>query len=138
MVAESGRKDLAALASPNCGELYGLTCLENSVQDHPGNYTRFICISKNPEIYPGADRTSVMLRLPHRPGSLYHALGELYALDVNLLKLESRPIPGSDFQFQFYFDLETSVYSDRFLQMLSGLEEVSSSFRYLGSYSEVI
>ena len=76
--------------------------------------------------------------MPHRPGSLYHALGELYALDVNLLKLESRPIPGSDFQFQFYFDLETSVYSDRFLQMLSGLEEVCSSFRYLGSYSEVI
>ena len=69
-VAESGRTDWAALASRACAELYGLDCLAEAVQDQGNNYTRFICISKNLEIYPGADRTSLMMVLPHKPGSL--------------------------------------------------------------------
>ena len=135
---ESGRKDAAALSSSTCAELYGLDCILNSVQDHGGNYTRFICISKKLEIYPGADKTSVMAILPHKPGSLYHALSALYALGVNVIKLESRPLPNSDFNFMFYFDLSTSVYSDSFKQMLVRFEESSEMFKYLGSYTEVV
>ena len=73
-VAKSGRTDIAAIASYDCASLYGLKCLESDIQDRGNNYTRFICISKNLEIYPGADRTSVMMTLPHRPGSLCRAL----------------------------------------------------------------
>ena len=135
---ESGRKDAAALSSSSCAELYGLECLLSSVQDHGGNFTRFICISKKLEIYPGADKTSVMLILPHKPGSLYHALSGLFALGVNINKLESRPLPESDFEFMFYFDLSTSVYSESFKQMLVRLEESSKTLRYLGSYMEVV
>ncbi|NLD06156.1 MAG: bifunctional chorismate mutase/prephenate dehydratase [Synergistaceae bacterium] len=138
MLFESGRKDAAALSSSLCAELYGLQCLHSSVQDHGGNFTRFICISKKLEIYPGADKTSVMVILSHKPGSLYHALSGLFALGVNINKLESRPLPESDFEFMFYFDLSTSVYSESFKQMLVGLEESSKMLRYLGSYMEVV
>ena len=138
MVASSDRNDLAALSSRSCMKLYGLECLESSVQDQDNNYTRFVCISKNLEIYPGADRTSIMAVLPHEPGSLYKLLSRFYALGINLNKLESRPIPGRDFEFMFYFDLETSVYSPRFLQLMGELPSLCEEFSYLGSYSEVV
>ena len=137
-VAESDRRDIAALSSRACIELYGLDCLAASVQDESGNFTRFICISKNLEIYPGADRTSLMMVLPHRPGSLYKVLSRFYALGINLNKLESRPMPERNFEFMFYFDLDTSVYSPQFIQLMGELEDVCESFAYLGSYSEVI
>lgn len=137
-VFDSGRRDMAALSSRSCAELYGLNCLQTSVQDSSANFTRFICLSKKLEIYPGADKTSVMMVLPHRPGSLYAALGRFYALGINLIKLESRPLPNSDFEFMFYFDLETSVYSEEFMQMFNDIQSMCSEFRYLGSYSEAV
>lgn len=138
MVAASGRNDIAALASRECMQYYGLRCLKSSVQDSSANYTRFICISKQLEIYPGADRTSIMATLPHEPGSLYKLLSKLYALGINLNKLESRPIPDRDFEFMFYFDLDTPVYSPKFMQFMGELESVYETFAYLGSYSEII
>ena len=138
MVAESGRSDAAALSSRACMELYGLSCLAASVQDQGNNFTRFICIAKDLEIYPGADRTSLMMVLPHEPGSLYKALSRFYALGVNLNKLESRPMPERNFEFMFYFDLETSVYSPQFMQLMGELPELCEEFTYLGSYSEVV
>ncbi len=137
-VAKSDRRDVAALASYGCAELYGLECLKRSVEDSANNHTRFICISKDLEIYPGADKTSLMMVLPHRPGALYKALSRFYALGINLIKLESRPIPGRDFEFTFYFDLETSVYSDEFVKLMCDMDGICEEFRYLGSYSEVL
>ena len=138
MVAESGRRDVAALCSRSCAGLYGLECLASSVQDQGNNYTRFICISRDLEIYPGADRTSLMMVLPHAPGSLYKVLSRFYALGINLNKLESRPIPDRDFEFMFYFDLDTSVYSPQFIQLMGEIQSLCEDFSYLGSYSEVI
>ena len=138
MVANSGRNDVAALSSRACAELYGLACLKSSVQDNDNNHTRFICISKNLEIYPGADKTSIMMVLPHKPGALYKLLARLYTLGINVTKLESRPIPNRDFEFMFYFDLETSIYSEEFVQLICELDELCEEFKYLGSYSEVV
>ena len=76
--------------------------------------------------------------LPHKPGSLYKALARLYALGINLRKLESRPIPHRDFEFMFYFDLETSIYSSEFVKLICELNTISEDFRYLGSYSEIL
>lgn len=137
-VAQSETGDVAALSSRSCMKLYGLECLESSVQDMGNNFTRFICISKNLEIYPGADRTSLMMVLPHTPGSLYKVLSRFYALGLNLNKLESRPMPERNFEFMFYFDLDTSVYSPQFIQLMGEMETISEEFSYLGSYSEVI
>ena len=137
-VAKSERTDVAAISSYNCVELYGLKRLAADIQDRSNNYTRFICISKKLEIYPGADKTSLMLVLPHRPGALYQILGRFYALGMNLIKLESRPLPDREFEFMFYFDLETSVYSDEFIRLVDDLDAICEEFQYLGSYSEVI
>ena len=138
MVAESDRDDIAAISSRSCAPLYGLDCLASSIQDKGNNYTRFICISKNLEIYPGADRTSLMMIISHKPGSLYRVLARFYALGINLVKLESRPIPDRDFEFMFYFDLDTPVYSSEFIQLICELDSLCEEFRYLGSYSEMI
>ena len=137
-VAKSERNDVAAIASHNCADLYGLKCIDTDIQDRGNNYTRFICISRKLEIYPGADKTSIMMTLPHQPGSLSKVLSRFYSLGLNLIKLESRPIPERDFEFMFYFDLETSIYSEEFSLMIDELSGISDEFRYLGSYSEVI
>ena len=138
MVHDSGRKDLAALSSRSCAELYGLNCLKASVQDAGSNFTRFICISKNLEIYPGANRTSLMMTIPHRRGALSHVLSRFKALDINLNKLESRPLANSDFEFMFYFDIDCSVYNDSFLRVFDDLQGAVTTLKYLGSYSEVV
>ena len=138
MVAESGDPGVAALSSRFCAEHYGLQTLQANVQDQDNNYTRFICISKKPEIYPGADRTSFMMIISHKPGSLYNVLSKFYALGINLRKLESRPLPGREFEFMFYFDIESSVYAPEMEKLFLDLESESEEFRYLGTYNEVI
>ena len=138
MVAESDRQDVAALSSRSCAQLYGLECLEASVQDEGNNRTRFICISRNLEIYPGSDKTSIMMVLPHKPGSLQRVLSRMYVLGINVTKLESRPLPDRDFEFMFYFDLETSIYSHEFVQLMCELDDLCEEFKYLGSYCEVV
>ena len=138
MVAQSQNSHAAAISSKNCEEIYGLCSLADSIQDKGNNRTRFICISKNLEIYPGADKTSIMMVLPHKPGTLYKVLARLYVLGINVIKLESRPIPDRDFEFMFYFDLETSIYSQEFVQLMCELDDLCEEFKYLGSYSEVV
>lgn len=137
LVAESDRTDIAALASFDCGKLYGLECLEEAVQDNSNNYTRFVCISKKMEIYPGADKTSLMMVVSHKPGSLYNVLARFNALGIQLSKLESRPIPERDFDYMFYFDIVSEVYSEEFVRLMNQLEELSREFKYLGSYMEI-
>ena len=138
MVRDSGRTDAAAISSANCAPLYGLEILKNEIQNNSNNHTRFICISKKPEIYPGADHTSLMLVLPNRPGALYQLLSRFNACGINLTKLESRPLPGRDFEFMFYFDLDVSVNSPSFARFIEELDVTLDRFTYLGSYSEVI
>lgn len=79
-----------------------------------------------------------MMVVSHQPGSLYKVLSRFYALGINLNKLESRPIPERNFEFMFYFDIDTSVYSPEFIQLMGELQSLSEEFVYLGSYSEVV
>lgn len=138
MVAESERRDVAALASRACARIYGLDVLASSAQDQGNNYTRFACISKDLSIYPGADRSTFMLVVNHEPGALYKVLAKFYDLDINIIKLESRPIPDRDFEFMFYFDIDCPAASPEFFTLVRSLESTCEEFRYLGSYSEVI
>ena len=138
MVAESGRTDVAALSSRACASLYGLSVLARQVNDSDNNDTRFACITKDLQVFPGADRTSLMMVAPHEPGALYKVLARFYALDINLTKLQSRPILGQDFEFMFYFDLDASVYSPEFASLVCELEDFCDDFKYLGTYSELV
>ncbi len=79
-----------------------------------------------------------MVVTPHRPGALYQVMSRFNALGINLIKLESRPIPDRDFEFMFYFDLDVSVYAKEFFQLMGELEHMCEDFRYLGSYSEIV
>ncbi|MBP3376379.1 MAG: chorismate mutase [Clostridia bacterium] len=138
MVAESGRDDIAALSSRFCAELYGLETLSEAVQDMGNNHTRFICISKDAEIYPGADKLTLMLVTPNKPGALYNVLSCFNALGVNMTKLESCPIPERDFESMFYFDFTVSVYSNNLERLLCELEARGERYKLLGAYSEII
>ncbi len=136
MVAESDRNDIAAIASRACGELYDLSTVCPTVSNSASNYTRFICISRDLEIYPGANKISVTLSLPHQPGSLYNMLSRFAALGMNLTKLESRPVPGSEFEFRFHFDLEASVAEPEVVKLLCEMDEGTERFVFLGNYQE--
>ncbi len=138
MVAESGRNDVAAIASSDCAELYALNELESAVQNAKNNYTRFICIAKDLQIFPGADRSSIMMTTLHKPGALYSVLSKFNAHSINVRKLESRPMPEKDFEFLFYFDIEASVYSPDLYQLFDELYAENCNFTYFGSYSEII
>jgi len=136
MVADSERRDIAAISSRPCAELYGLEVLSDNIQNSDHNYTRFIVISKQMAIYPGADRISIMVTVPHKPGALYRLMAKFSVLGVNLLKLESRPIAGRDFEFMFYFDFEGSVYDPDIVRLLADMAAGPDLFVFLGSYSE--
>ena len=137
-VAASGRRDLAVIASRACAELYGLSVVAEGVQDAAFNYTRFICISKNLEIYPDANKFSIMLSLPHRPGALNGIISKFAAIDVNLTKLESRPIPGMDFEFRFTFEFDAVPSDANVLCLLAELamDPEIEHFDFLGAYAE--
>ncbi|MBO5940993.1 MAG: chorismate mutase [Kiritimatiellae bacterium] len=137
-IVASGRKDVAVIASRECAELYGLEIIKEDVANTSNNYTRFICISKSNEIYPDANKFSVMMSLGHRPGALTDVLVKFAAIGVNLTKLESRPVPGSDFEFRFIFDFEATPRDSRVVKMLSGFstDPDIEHFTFLGAYSE--
>ncbi len=128
--------DIAAIASHPACELYGLVPIAKNIQNSDNNYTRFICISKDCDIYPGADRISLILALKHRPGALYEILAKLTALEINLIKLESCPIVGHDFEFMFFFEMQGSVHDPKVAAMLESLEQTCESFKFLGNYAE--
>ena len=136
MVARSQRRDLACIASPQCAELYNLSviCHEIQISDH--NYTRFICISKNIQVYPGSNKISLMLSLPHKKASLYRLLAKFASLGLNLTKIESRPIPGSDFEYMFYLDIEGDLRNPKVIKMLSQLSSGPDQFSFFGNYLE--
>lgn len=137
MVAESERNDVAAISSASCAELYGLSVASDAIQNNSSNYTRFICISRDMQIFPGASRISLMMTLPHRPGSLSEMLSRFSVMGINLTKLESRPAVGKEFEFMFYFDLETSVLDDGVLSLLCELESTLDTCIFLGNYTEI-
>ena len=135
-VAECDRDDVAAIASKVCGELYGLDIVDDDISNSEYNYTRFICISRKMEIYPTANKISLMLNLAHEPGSLNAVVSRLAIAGVNLLKLESRPIPGREFEFKFFFDMAASARDPEVVRLLSELEAHCDKLVFLGCYDE--
>ena len=137
MVAESGNRHAAAISSHPCAALYGLECVNDAIQDSDNNYTRFFCITKEPVIYAGANRISLILACDNKPGALYEILSKLAALNINMTKLESCPVSGRNFEFIFFLELEASVQAAGVLPMLQEMERSCASFNFLGSYAEV-
>lgn len=137
-LAASGRTDRAVIASRACAELYGLEVVAEGISDAAFNYTRFICISRGLEISPDATKLGLMLSLPHRPGSLNGIISKFAAIGVNLTKLESRPLPGMDFEFRFTFEFDATPTDPAVLGLLSELsrDPEVEHFTFLGAYAE--
>ena len=128
----------ASISSKNCIDLYNMEVLARDIQNFDSNHTRFICFAKDARIYPGANRTSIMMVVSHKPGTLFSVLSKFNATGANLVKLESRPIPGRDFEFMFYFDIELSIYDNKFASLISELDHCGEQFKYFGTYQEII
>ena len=137
MVAERGDRHVAAISSHPCAALYGLESVSDDIQDSDNNYTRFICVTKDPVIYAGASRISLIIACDNKPGALYEILSKLAALGINMTKLESCPVTGRNFEFIFFLELEASVQAPGVLAMLEELERSCAGFHFLGNYAEV-
>ena len=135
-VANSDRDDLAVIASKACADLYGLSEVDDDISNSRNNYTRFICISRKLEIYPQARKISLMLNLAHEPGALNAVVSRLAIAGVNLLKLESRPLPGREFEFRFFFDMAASAADPDIVRLMGELEAHCDKFTFLGCYDE--
>ena len=136
MVSQSDDIDVAAIASRESAKTYELEVMFANIQNAEENYTRFICISKDMEIYDGSNKMSIMFSVPHRPGSLCEVMTRFASYDLNITKLESRPIPEKEFEFVFYFDFEGSVGKEGVLETLDGIDGDLEQFKFLGNYWE--
>ncbi len=135
-VAHSDRDDLAVIASKVCADLYGLSVVGEDISNAYNNYTRFICISRQLEIYPQARKISLMLNLAHEPGALNAVVSRLALAGINLLKLESRPLPGREFEFRFFFDMAANAADPDVARLMGELEANCERFTFLGCYDE--
>lgn len=136
MVAESGRTDIAAISSESCASLYGLSVLGRDLQNSNVNYTMFYCISKNLEIIGEVDKAAFMFNIPNRTGSLADVLGRFAAYGINLIKIESKPIGGKDFEFMFYAEADCKTLDEPLIRLLCELSETLEVFLFIGAYRE--
>lgn len=137
-VAEAQDRSVAAIAGEACAKLYGLSVLTGDIQNESNNDTRFLCITKGASCYAGADRMSILVNCANSPGALYQMIAKISALGINMCKLESMPIPGTNFSYRFYMDLECNVHQEGVLGLLCELERSCDSFTLLGNYTEIV
>jgi prephenate dehydratase len=134
MVADQPRNDAAAVASRRAAEVFGLEILAEGIQDYAANITRFVAIGRTPAVPEQATKTSIVFSLKSIPGALFKALSGFALRDINLSKLESRPIRGRPWEYLFYVDIDLPRQSLDCGRAITQLGEFSSWVRVLGSY----
>jgi chorismate mutase/prephenate dehydratase len=134
-VVDGGDPTRAAIASKRAATIYGGAVLQEHLEDHPENYTRFVLLSRNAGTPAKGNKISLAIRLAHRPGALHHALGPFAAHGVELLKIESRPIKGRPWQYRFYLDLEAPADESDLHRAFEALQERVEEVRFLGRYA---
>jgi prephenate dehydratase len=122
--------------SKSAASVYGGEILRDHLEDHPENYTRFLLLAATGEVADNADKLSLVLHLAHRPGSLCQVLNAFAKRDLNLLKIESRPIPGTPWSYCFYLDLQASLKDANTRSALEELKEHADSIKILGCYPQ--
>ena len=133
-VSKSGSDNFAAIASRECSEKYGLKILKSDIQNQAKNFTRFIVISKKMIITEEAKRISLCLSIPHVTGSLCKLMTKFALNQLNLTKLESRPIPEKPFEFMFFFEFDGKIKDEKTLNLICSLEKELDYFAFLGNY----
>jgi len=133
-VMEEGDKSQAAIASRVAGELYGLKELAEGINNEKCNTTRFIVLSKKPVYEKRASKISIMFEIPHVSGSLYNILGNFIFNGVNMIMIESRPIPEKTFEYRFFVDFEGNLSDASVRNALTGIRAEASVLKILGNY----
>jgi arogenate/prephenate dehydratase len=134
LLKESGRRDVAGIASRRAADVYGMQILEEGIEDDSANYTRFLALSREPELTDKPSKTSVVFSLQNMPGALFKALSVFALRDIDLTKIESRPIPGKTWNYSFYLDFAGNTTEPNIKRALEHLGEISTTLRVLGSY----
>jgi chorismate mutase/prephenate dehydratase len=134
LVAEKKDRSLAAIAGAQAAEPYGLEVLMRGIQSNKSNYTRFVIISRQAEIPPEANKITLVVSLPHKPGSLYHVLSHFEQNGINMTNIESRPIPGRPWEYFFHMDITGHLNDEAVQDALAGLKQEDARYKLLGNY----
>lgn len=133
-IRENGLTDAAAVASKQAAVDYKMNILRSNIEDNPKNFTRFFIVTRKPLEPRGRCKTSVVFSLKNLPGALYKSLSVFALRDIDLYKIESRPIPGSPWEYLFYLDFEGKASDDATKKAVAHLGEITSLLKVLGSY----
>lgn len=135
-IAETRPEGVGAVCSAQAAEEYGLEIIAADIQNTDNNCTRFIVISREAVLPEDAEKISLCFSLPHTPGSLCHTLERFALLGLNLTKIESRPIPERNFEYDFYLDFTGNVHDVQTLALICALSDEMPRFSFLGNYKE--
>ena len=134
ILKESGDRDTAAIASRRAAELYGMNILEEGIEDNPENFTRFLAIRSEAVVPKEESKTSIVFTLKNQPGSLFKAMSVFALRDIDLTKIESRPLQGKPWEYLFYVDFIGATHEEISRRALDHLGEYAVTLRVLGSY----
>ena len=145
MVVENGRRDEAAIAGATAADVYGAQIIAAGIEDNPENFTRFLLLARPERATEiatvnrdGERKTTIVFRVANKPGSLFRALAVFALRDIDLTKIESRPIEGRPWEYSFYLDLTGDQHEPRIARALAHLGEMIESIRVLGSYPKAV
>ncbi|MCI5994595.1 MAG: prephenate dehydratase [Blautia sp.] len=133
-VAEDGDKSQAAIASAFAGERFGLQVLADRIYVNEANSTRFIIVTNQRVFRKDADKISICFELPHTSGSLYNMLSHFIYNNINMTKIESRPITGRNWEYRFFIDFEGNLNDSSVKNALRGIREEARNMKILGNY----
>ena len=136
LVSEINDKSKAAIASTRAASLYSLKVLAENINNNPNNYTRFIIIGKKLEVSKASNKISIVFSAPHKPGALYSALSYFAENNLNMLRIESRPIAEKSWEYFFYIDFEGNINDDRIKDVIEKIKDNSMYFKLIGNYKK--
>lgn len=136
-ILSAGDPARAAIAGVRAAEIYGGKILRDHLEDNPANFTRFFLLATAPQATRDATKLSLVFQLPHLPGALYSALEPFAKREINLLRIESRPMQGSPWEYRFYLDLQASAHDREVLEALQELGRRAVQLKVLGCYDSV-